>query len=197
VKLSAFRPPAAPEPIKPARVVLIQPNDFADSWSGRPKSAVAVGLRRLSETEEQTAIRDAASEARDAMQDWPEAEREGRFVEAFNEALLRIGVGRAVCDPNNVAREHPALPLAEDTLGRALRRNALAGLWEALEQVVTETSPLCPEATDEELAVLAWGILAGRVAELPASDQRRARRFAAAMLIDLPEAPPDEDDLAV
>lgn len=183
MKLSAFE--QARPVVAPARVVVLEPTDFADSWTARPKKSVAVGLRRLSEREEQTVFDEAFRAAAQAMAEVPEDERQARFVHVFNETTLAVGVGRAVCDPNDVAREAGPLPMAEATVGDALRSGTLRRLFEALEAVAVETSPLYRQAADDELEALAWALLDGRVADLEGPARSRARRFAAFILDEL------------
>lgn len=177
------------QPIRPARIHRIPLEHFADTWGNRPKSAIVVGLRRLSESDEQSAYRDAGREAGEALEGFEretEDVRHDRFIDAFNESFMRICCGRAVCDPNDMAREHESLPLAEDTLSRALTRRGLEQLWAAVEALFVETSPVYPEATDAELEQLAWSILDGSFREgLYGVQLRRALRFAGIMLQDL------------
>jgi len=189
MNLSAFRSPASKDPVKPARVLLLQPEDFCDTWRDRPKYAIAIGLRRLSENDEQSAIKEAqqdatraAPEVKDQALMGPGSIYQERWIEAFNEALMRIGVARAVCDPNDALRAHESFPVVEDTIGMALRRGTIRRLWDALEEVVALTSPLYPVPTDEQLEGLAWAILGGAVGELDGAARNRALRLSAALL---------------
>jgi hypothetical protein len=186
MKASAFRAPGERRlAVKPARLATLGPEHFADTWSGKAKGAVCVGLRRLSELDEQSVYREATREAEAAMQDAPDPEKEARFVETFNDAVLRIGVGRCLCDPNDVSQPHETFPVAEDMVGHALTHEAILGLFEQVKAVTVQTSPLYREASDDELQELAWAILDGRVGELPPLQQATARRFAGYVLDDL------------
>jgi hypothetical protein len=185
--LSAFRALTETEPVKPARVVLLQPEDFADGWKSRPTAAVAVGLRRLSESDEQTAITDATKEATSAAADCLPAQQADEFVRVFNERLMCIGVGRSLCDPNDVSRPYTVIPMAEDLLGTAVTRGTLERLWHALEAVCGETSACFKEADDDDLGRLCLAIADGAIDELNPAMERRARRFLAMVLDDIDE----------
>ena len=141
---------------KPARVVVISPAEFSDQADKRPETDIAVGLRRLSETSEQGAMVEAAKRAREL---WPEGSANEDLIAAANEALLCIVVARSLCDPNDVSRGHSAFPAAEDTLPKMLTSRAIRRLWDEIELMAIETSPLQPEATDEQLEALAVDLL--------------------------------------
>ena len=198
--LSAFRPLKDPEPIKPARVEVLQPTDFADSWQHRPSAAVAVGLRRLSEAEEQAAVAEATKDASEAAARWPDVKRyhdeDGEvwhitrfehFTHTFNESLMTIGVGRALCDPNDVNKPSSAIPMAEDMLRHAVRRATLARLWHALEAVAAETSAIYREASDDDVGRLCLALAEDGLNRLIPTHARRARRFLALVLDDIEE----------
>jgi hypothetical protein len=121
---------------------------FADVWSGKPAGDVAIGLRVLSEADVQTARAEAAKLA---VELHPE-DGDDR-IDAFNDALVRWAVARGTTDPNDVRR--PYFEAAEDTVRDALTSHGALAVYEALERLTIETSPLEPPASNDDLHSLA------------------------------------------
>lgn len=163
-------------------VVELGPGDFASDWQSRPVRPFPVGLRLPSEDDVQTA-RVQADKRLEAL----DLKDQGSAVEAWNDALMAFAVARCICDPRDVLSESPLLPLAEDTIGQALTSAAIRRLFDALERLQAEQSPLAPEATDEELVTLAAAIETGQHHELDDAAGRSFRRFARYCLDLLPE----------
>lgn len=160
-------------PQPPPRTLPLPPSVWASDWRERPSEVVVVGLRLLADAEEQTARAEAT---RFALELHPEAD-EG-FVEAYNDALIRWLVARGICDPNDVRRPYPLLPMAEDQVRGALTGAGLRFIFDALEALQIETSPLYQEADDDELHVLAELLSADEpLAALSGAEERRARRL--------------------
>lgn len=165
---------------KPARIIELQPHEFADDWEGRPTSPVLFGLRVPSEGDVMTGRAEAVKRAVELHPDSPEQ------VDAFNDALLEALVARGICDPNDVTAPHPLLELAEDMVPMALKPLTLRRIFDEIEKLQIEQSPLFPEATDDEVGELV-GLLAMQapLTQLDRSRQLRARRFLKFVLDEL------------
>ncbi len=138
---------ATPQKPTPAlRVVQLQPSAFASDWPEKPVVAVSVGLRLISDADVETARAEAARRALDLHdQDGDEDNQ----ADAFKDALLSWIVARGTCKPSNIL-----LPWFshEDVPRDALTPAGKLYLYEALERLTVEESPLSRAATDEEIA---------------------------------------------
>ncbi|WP_394847403.1 hypothetical protein LZC95_08050 [Pendulispora brunnea] len=140
-------------------MIVLPPSAFADRWEAKPDAAVAVGLRLLSERDIQVAKAESSkwvdkmySGADGVIRDVDKA------VESWNDCLVRWACALGTCDPNDVTK--PYFPAAEDVIGDALTSEGLRRIWDALELLHLEESPVAPEATDAEILALI-----GRIAE--------------------------------
>lgn len=141
---------------KPPGDVVVTPRVFDDTWDGRPKSAVCLGLRFVSDDDLQAGRQQAAKVANRlhprATSDSPEALL---WADAYHDALLRWIVARGTCDPNDVSRPWDGWRAApEDIAAIALTSEGAQYIFDAWERMRIATDPTIPAATDEELAVL-------------------------------------------
>lgn len=168
-------------PVPAPATAELRPEDFASDWPEKPVVPVLVGLRLPSEDDVQI-VRKGADEATAALAlSDPES-----AAHAFNDAVMARGVARSICSEHNVLEAHPVLPLAEDTITQALTSRAIRRLYDALERLQVEQSPLAPEASDDELAELSDRIVCGDPLELAPAEAATFRRFARYMLDLLP-----------
>lgn len=159
---------------KPAEVVTLSPEHFADTWPQKPAEAVQVGLRLVSEADLQTARAEAARRAWDRFPD--EDLDEDERVDAYNAALTTWIVARATCKPDNA--NQPWIDMAQDNLPLALTTGGLLTLWHRVEGLVAERSPLSPEATEDDLVRLATAIQSGAAwSSADEPTRKRARRL--------------------
>lgn len=173
--VSDGRPAPAPKTTR------LEPGDFASDWHNRPAIAFEIGLRIPSEDDVQIARTGADQEL--AALDLSDNEN---AIDAWNDLLMARAVARCLCNPLNVREASPILPLAEDTISQALTSRAIRRLFDEIERLTVEQSPLAPEATDEELVTLADAILSGEPLSLASADERAFRRFAHYCLDFLP-----------
>jgi hypothetical protein len=167
------------EPIKPLRTLKIEPNQFADAWSAKPRRSVVVGLRLLSSDEETTA--DVVAKKK-ATEEYPE---EGPDQTAFyNKTLMAWVVARVICDPNDASAGHPTFRAAEDTVPLALTGEAIAAIYDAWELLHAEVSPIIVGATNEEIASL-FSISPDTFDHLDRVRANRVRRLLQVVLEDL------------
>lgn len=83
----------------PIVVLQVPPSVWAQTWADRPRETLALGLRRLSDTDLADASSAADAEARRLH---PHAEEtDGLWVEAYNRRLVKLAVGRALCSPES------------------------------------------------------------------------------------------------
>lgn len=156
----------------PGRTLVLQPWVFADTWERRPAEPVCIGLRLMSDGAKGRARTEASRIALESH----EADFE-MYLDARNDLLVRLAVAHGICDPNDVTKPHPLLPYAEDEVRDALSSRGARFIHDALYRYQVESSPLCPEATDEELDELMTAIDDGTIDDLPRHRAALVRRF--------------------
>lgn len=181
--MSAFQaqveklPSRAAQHRKAPKTLRIRPERFADTWDMRPKDEIVVGLRVPSDDDEQSA-RNVAS----LMADRKVGLTGDAAISAYNDALIAAMVSRAICDPNDVLRAHPIFPLADSTIPLALSTPTLKWLFDELERLKIQQSPLFLEITDEETHELVDALCMDDpfvgVSEMTAAHARRYLKFA-------------------
>lgn len=165
--MSAFSRAVSADARPAPRTLTISPESFAESFRGRPTTDIVIGIKVPSERDYRAANF--------------EAEKEPDPAKA-NQKIFDTVVSRGICDPNNVNAEHPAFPVAEETLPIALKPRAIQRIYDEIERLAVEQSPLYAEATDADVADL-WALLAGDapfegMAPIDAARCRRYLRFA-------------------
>lgn len=178
------------------RTLTLPPSVFASEWKMRPTEPVVVGLRLLPDAEEQTARAEAL---RIALELHPDTRDAGdAFVDAYNDALLRWIVARGICDPNDVTAPTQILPMAEDQVRHALTSSGVRYIFDAIERLQLETSPIYAEASFDEVAELLHRLGADPdVGSLAGITRKRALRVLRYVLLELRAAGPDQDELPV
>jgi len=178
-------------PAKPGKVLRLEPGAFAATWDKAPTGAIAVGLRTISDGEESTARAVAERLVRD---EYKHRELENA-VDCYNDALMRGIVARALCDPNNSKAPHPILRYDEDALRFMLTPKTFCWLFEELERLQIESSPIHPEATDDDVAELIALLSCGDALKaLDNSERRRVLRFVRYAVDALRTDDPTDDD---
>jgi hypothetical protein len=156
---------------RPPRVIVVPRAAFSDRWEGKPAADVAMGLQLLSDGDYQTARAEASKLAGELHTD------EAGWLEAFHDALVRWAVAKATTDPNDVRR--PYFQAAEDTVRDALTPLGARRIYDELERLTIETSPLEPEATEADLRALSLLLAdaAPLLASLARGEERALRRL--------------------
>jgi hypothetical protein len=149
-----------PKPIPAATVISLSPSEFCDDFPGRPPSEEVFGLRSPSEADLQLAIEEAKRQ--------PEEKQDTSFLVAI--------VSRCLCEPMDVMRAHRIFPKPDLLVPRALKPLTIRRIWDELEKARVESSPIFPEATDEEAVRLAVAIEDGALTALDLSDPTAASR---------------------
>ncbi len=132
----------------PARTFDLLPEHFAGSYEGKPVTKITVGLRVPSESESRSIEAEATKSAAGT-----DGDTEAK-LEAYHRALFTFYVARGLCSSHDVTAPHPLFELPEDMLPLALTPRAIKRLFDELERLHVEQSPLFPEATDDDLAEL-------------------------------------------
>lgn len=142
------------------RTFKLQPEFFAESWGNRPKSAIEVGLRVPGEQEYRNAIVEAEKAQGEAVTKARKdpslaARAEALGVSAYNAKLVTFCVARGICNQQNVTLPHPYFELPEDEIPLALKSNAIKRIFDEIERLAVDQSPVFAEATELELFELA------------------------------------------
>lgn len=162
------------KPRPPLRIVVLPPTAFADDWREKPDADVAVGLSLLSESDIETARAEAA---RRAWSDHPEERDLENRVDAFNDRLMTILVGRSLCDPNNAARPWDHLQgLAEEGARERLTPAGIKKVYDELEAMMIGTSPTRAPIEDDQMFDIVDSFLE-RIGKIPTDRAERVRRL--------------------
>lgn len=145
MKLAQLKPATA----KPTVVLKVGPEEFSSEWKGATN--IAIGLRMLSFEEDRVAEKLADKRLRESLNEGRELDE---ALAERNSFILSWVVARGICDPNDRTKGHPAFEYAEDQVPRAFTSGAIARIFDELEKLRVETSPLFAEANDEDLAAL-------------------------------------------
>jgi hypothetical protein len=130
----------------PLRHVVLHLDAFADDWREKPEGGeIALGLRKVSDADAQTARAEAAKFATDMHDD-----QQGQ-IESFNDALMRWLVVRGTCDANDVTKNAPLFDGSEENVRNALTSKAIRYIWDEIDRFHVETSPLVSAASDEDM----------------------------------------------
>ena len=167
------KPIAAKGKIPASKVFRIEPHHFADTWENKPIDGIDLGIRVPSEFDIQGARTEALKTARNAAVD----EEEDR-VQIFNDTLMCCAVASAICDPNDVTTHHPFFDMAEDVVPLALKSKTIQYIFDLIEALHVEQSPVFSEINaDEERRLAEILIDDAPYAGLNRVSAMKARRF--------------------
>jgi hypothetical protein len=141
------------------RTFKLLPEYFAETWGNRPVAAFDVGLRVPGEHDYRCALAEAekaAAEAREAAEKDPllAPRAEQLAIAAYNSRLILFCVARGICSQHDVAQPHPYFELAEDEIPLALKGEAIKRIFDEIERLAVDQSPVFAEATPEDLRTL-------------------------------------------
>jgi hypothetical protein len=154
------------------RTVVLGQDELAHTWEGRPSGEVCLGIRLPSVKDKRLIDKEAIEYAisDDALvRNDPQEAFEGRRVELF--------VARSLCDPNNVGGAHPLFPAPDLQVTRCFTPRALNRIFDECEKLAIESSPISPEATDEDVELLCTALNAESLGGLEPRREARVRRF--------------------
>jgi hypothetical protein len=153
----------------------IKPDGWASSYKERPVCALKIGLRLLSDSD----ITYAKAIAKDIAERRPDDEKR---------ALILGAVSAAICDLNNAALAHEHFQQPDEDLPRMLRAETIQAIYEELERLIISTSPLYPEASDEEIVCLMGMLDLDDIDSLEGPKSSRVRRYLRFVLDELTDA---------
>lgn len=179
--LTAARDTAGPAPTSangatPApQVVTLPPSAFAETWKGRPKEPVRIGLRLVSESDSEKARANATASA---DRYFAQTSRDSdEYAQHWNGVVMRQVLAQAMCRAEDVAQPW-FRQMAEDMVGVALNERGVVRLWQGYSELREKLSPLLRVANDEEVAEAAVRLADPKqVAALPAADRRLLGRI--------------------
>lgn len=164
----------------PTCIVALDPAHYRDGRPGKPTAPVQVGLRLLAEK----TFEDAS--ARAAKETWlaqPEPIPDDIRVEHYNNRLMGYLMAEAACLAGNIDERYFGDLAPDAKIFLDLTPDGIRFLWDHYEAFAISTSPTAPEATDEDLDVLADGLGSGELlASLDIEKARRVRRLLRAAL---------------
>jgi hypothetical protein len=104
---------------------------------------------------------------------------------AHNQSKLVNLVALCICDPNDVTQAHELFPAPNATVPVALTPAALRRLFDEIERLQIDTSPIFVEATDDDVAALIEMLSGGALVKIASTDlvnNARCRRYLAFVL---------------
>ena len=159
---------------KPLGIVVLSPSLFSDDWADKPDADVCIGLRSLSGVDVETARGEAAVRAWELHPN--EADDEVR-IEAYNDALLTCLVARGTCDPNEAAGPCELWGgMAEEGVRERMTVEGIGHVYDELERVVLEHSPLRTQLDDDGIGDLS-AVALEKLQTLDAVKAQRIRRL--------------------
>ncbi len=173
--MAGFKALEASARTRPATVETFPPSIFASTWKDRPADEVAVGLRIPSDNEVSLARANAAQRAWDLH---PKEEDFDNRLACMNDALVRELCACGMTDANDARKKY--FHAQEDAVFRHLTQEGAKAVYDRLERLVLETSPVHREASDGELRALAAMLEDPTAFDLlPGYQASRARRLLA------------------
>ncbi|NUO48727.1 MAG: hypothetical protein HOV80_07715 [Polyangiaceae bacterium] len=175
---------AAPDK-RPPEVFFAPLSTFDDEWANKPTEPVQMGMRLVGEKTLANAQIMAARAAREGHRDPEDAQQRS---DLFNSEMMTNVLARALTHPNDRTRLYfETTP--EELCRVALSSTGVKALWARYERLALVSSPLSPEATDEEVTALANALVRGDLARRPSQLQRRLRRLLHRAMVELLHTP--------
>jgi hypothetical protein len=128
-------------PSAPPRVVRLPPSGFADR-PDKPEEPIEIGIRRVAEADTMQARAVAVQKAA-RMHGGEVLDQNDIWLETYNQALMHWLIAMAACQPGDV--NAPMWEMAEDMVPRILSTGGTLRLFEEIESLMIDDSPLSPE----------------------------------------------------
>ena len=176
MNLSAFQRLAsggkANEPTKPARVFRLPMSCFVEGSRYRD-TPIDVGVVALSEKQMAECSTIAS---RETWERFPEDAQDDLRDDCYGSLLMVHVASRALRQPHDASKLFFAV--APDLeVHTHLTTDGVRHVWELYGRVVADSSPLFPEASNDEVASLAGRLSAGLPASVPPDSARHIRRL--------------------
>lgn len=153
---------AETERVAPASFT-IRPEHWASVFKERPLAPVKVGIRLLGDAD----ITYAQAIAKEIVENRPGDASRAHVIAA---------VATCICNPGDSSLAHEMFQAPEEDVPQKLRHETIQAIFDELERATIATSPVYPEADDEEAIGLAESIVVGALQKLDAADSARASR---------------------
>lgn len=171
--------------VAPLKVRVLPPSAFADTWKSKPQHPSRIGIRLVGEDVVATAVSMAQETANEYHPHPADTVASELWLESYNAALMINVLAHALCDADDASEPH-FKHAPNDTIRIALRDVTIRSLWEDFELLSKQTSPLTPEATDDEIVALGELLsLDGILVDMPAHEVRRVRRLVSVLRSEL------------
>jgi hypothetical protein len=166
------------------KTIELFPSDFADEWEEKPETKITIGLRLVPETEMHKARANASQKAVKSSTD-----REIQ-VDIYNDLLMAWAVAEGTCQAADTTQ--PWMRGAVDVIPRALTSRAIRRVYDELEKLHIESSPLHHEASNDELLKLAARLsLRSPFEHFKPIAEARMRRVCSYLLDEITDRDPD------
>jgi hypothetical protein len=156
---------------RPAQRVVEPPlSAWSDDFEGKPEVPVSIGLRLVSEGDIERA---RAMAIQTAIASVPEPGDDR--TDALNGALMTNILARATCMSDDARESYFRMP--EDMVAAAFTEDGIKLLWDAYLGMKRDACTFLPEATDDDLTMLAGMLLSEDAwTALPTAIAKRLRR---------------------
>jgi hypothetical protein len=158
--------------VEPAGHYTLRAEHWVSGYKERPMVAVKLGLRLLTENDF-TYINALTKEAIDKVDGTDEQ---------FKRRLVINAVAVSICDAEDASHCHDLFPCPDQQIPNALKPETITAMWDEIVRLTIATSPIYPEATDEDLVSLVMLLpdaldALEAVSEVRAAQARRLLRF--------------------
>ena len=155
----------------PRKVITLRDEDWASTFQDRPVVPIKLGIRLLSLADQST-IRDIAYQAlRESVEGTSDSQ------DAMQSAMLLATVSLAICNPKDARRCHEFFDCPNDKIPLALREETVKRIFDEVERLAVETSPIFSESTDDEIVDLCELLETDALTRLEETDPARAGRI--------------------
>lgn len=172
------------EPVPPPKVIQLPLSAWASGYSAKPECEVSFGIRLPGQDDVEAIEAEAMRAARSAQS----ATGDVDALRAYNEEKLVSLVARCICSSTDVTQPHELFETPDALLRIALTPQGLRRLFDEIERLQIESSPIFVEATDSEVVELFERIQDGELARCQdVAISGRIRRYLAFCLESLSE----------
>lgn len=127
----------------PAGHFLLKDEHWATGHKGKPLCSVRLGIRLLSDADNRY-VTSLAKEKTDRTGDSDQLKR----------WMVVCAVAVAICSEDDASLAHDLFPCPDEQIPTALKPETINAIFDELERLTIATSPIYPEATDDELTEL-------------------------------------------
>jgi hypothetical protein len=167
----------------PPRVIKLPLSAWKSTYEGRPECEISVGLRLPGQDDSETIETEALKDLRNNLEQGDDA-----AMRAYQESKLVNLVAACICSPEDVTAAHELFPSPNMLLPIALTPQGLRRLFDEIERLQIDTSPIFAEATDDQALAVAELLTVDALKKLTDADSvraSRARRYVAFLLDEL------------